>query len=92
MNLVKIKVKSFKNSKVNAQKWKFFRKFFDAIQRMDRKLINMADQIKALRPGLGKVTSLKSKSKVQKVKVASGKSKSKFEKVKVTFLKSKSKF
>ena len=44
------------------------------------------------RPGLGKVTSLKSKSKVQKVKVASGKSKSKFEKVKVTFLKSKSKF
>ena len=45
-----------------------------------------------LQTGLGKVASLKSKSKIQKVKVASGKSKSKFEKVKVTYLKSKSKF
>ena len=47
MNLVKIKVKSFKNSKVNAQKWKFFRKLFDAKRWIDGKLINMADQIRA---------------------------------------------
>ena len=49
VNLVKIKVKSFKISKVNAQKWKFFRKLFDAKRWMDRKLINVADQIRAWR-------------------------------------------
>ena len=47
VNLVKIKVKSFKSSKVNAQKWKFFRKLFDAKRWMDGKLINVADQIRA---------------------------------------------
>ena len=49
VNLVKIKVKSFKNSKVNAQKCKFFCKLFDAKRWIDGKLINVADQIRAWR-------------------------------------------
>ena len=43
VNLDKIEVKSFKNSKVNAQNWKFFRKLFEVKRWMDGKLINVAD-------------------------------------------------
>ncbi len=45
----KLKLKALKNSNVNAQKWKFFRKLFDAKRWMDGKLINVADQIRAWR-------------------------------------------